>query len=245
MPPADGERALPKAPAPKPKDAEDPAAKFDEEEYGNASSNFLDDLRMASVAVAKVGRGIKERTVSFRDGWDVMSDVSNGSNISGGRLAMGWGVNKTELRLQEAKGIPNSTPTSTSLPSDLPSLRGFESLDETRAAGVVRARFGIVRFGRSGVGLRSMASSCLPSSSSFSCRLFMTRTVDGEPALTAGIFQGTRGACEEDAAQAGLDGGAERPKPKPRGDGAWFTGRLRKPTCSAWWLITSAMLEDG
>ena len=46
-------------PAPKLKDAEGPAAKL-EAEYGNAPRSFLEDLIIASVAVARVGRGIKE-----------------------------------------------------------------------------------------------------------------------------------------------------------------------------------------
>lgn len=54
-------------PAPKAKDADEPGAKF-EAEYGNALSSFLEDFMIASVAVASVGRGIKDRTVGFSDG---------------------------------------------------------------------------------------------------------------------------------------------------------------------------------
>lgn len=90
----------------------------------------------------------------------------------------------------------------------------------TIAAGVVRARFGAARLGRSGVGLLSMASSlaCLlgASVSSSSCLLFEVR-VGG-----TGWFVWVDAAhveCAGAAAQGDAGGAAERPKPKPRGEG--------------------------
>ncbi len=82
-----GERLAPNSAAPNPKDDEGLAARPDVE-YGYASCSFFDDLTMASVAVARVGRGIRDNTVGLRVGKVDIRDVSNGSSVSGGKLAI-------------------------------------------------------------------------------------------------------------------------------------------------------------
>lgn len=88
----------------------------------------------------------------------------------------------------------------------------------------ILALFGAVRLGRSGVGLLSIASSdggLRLSSSSTSSRLFMGRACCCCCECDAGMFHGISGVCVEDDDDHGEEAGdAERPKPKPTGEGA-------------------------
>lgn len=98
---------------------------------------------MAWIAVSSDGRGISERMTDFSDGWVVINELRSGRRDCWGRLA-------------------SSTPTSTSF-SELECgpvlLSLWAPFGVAIVAGVVRARFGAARLGRSGVGLLSIASS--------------------------------------------------------------------------------------
>ena len=131
---------------------------------------------------------------------------------------------------------PSSTPTSTSFSSDPDALFSllFWLSFEPDAAGVVRARLGTARLGRSGVGLLSIATSFAPGlrclaeppscSSSCSCRLLSVRAgcarVDASGCIVA---ECVNAPCVPGVGQF-IKEEEDRPKPNPQGEEVRLTG---------------------
>lgn len=147
--------------------------------------------------------------------------------------------------------MPSRTPTSISSSSDGSDLFSFVPACSF-APGVVRARFGAARFGRSGVGLRSIDSSLFTeaftetgesSSSTSKRRLF--DLCKGEAVKVPWFSEEASWWRERGLARlvVGVVCHPEelwpRPNPKPNGEGAWATG---KGANSIWWCITFAIV---
>ena len=165
----------------------------------------------------------------------MINAVTSGSRDWGGKLAERNHQYQATQNLKQ--DIPSRNPTSTSFSSlAVGGLFSFVvscSLPAVpTAAGVVRARLGGARFGRSGVGLLSILSS--RSSSSGSCLLLVNLVVGcmvcgGKPQA---------GGCEWGAGQPCIMEGCVRPNPKPSGEGECPTGPGWNPTWR-WGCVTT------